>query len=389
MIKAINTGIIFIVLVASLVLSFGTGCVISSTTQIQSEPGIDSKLDLEVIEEAWHIILEDYVEKDKLDPTKLREAAITGMLKELNDPYSSYLSASAHQLSRSDLKGEFEGIGAYVGIHNDQLTIISPIPGSPAEKAGLKALDIILSVEDTPTQEMSLQEAVLRIRGPKGTPIRLLILHEGSTEPEEIEIIRAAIEIPTIIYEMKDDIAYIRIYRFSERTNEELIEILKRFSETNVSGIILDLRSNPGGYLDEVIEVASHFIDKGIIVSVVGNEGNKEDLFVEPQDITTPLPMVVLSDNFSASGSEVLIGALQDHGRAIIAGTKTYGKGSVNTLNNLKDGSGLYITIARWLTPNGRLIEREGIEPDYTLEFEGEDIIHWAIAFLKDTNKEE
>ncbi|MFC1992125.1 S41 family peptidase, partial [Chloroflexota bacterium] len=145
--------------------------------------------------------------------------------------------------------------------------------------------------------------------------------------------------------------------------------------------------SNPGGFLNEVVEVTSHFIDEGIVVSVVDNQGSKDDLYVEPQDITTTLPMVALSDNFSASGSEVLIGALQDHNRATIAGTKTYGKGSVNTLNRLKDGSGLYITIARWLTPNGQLIEGEGIKPDYTLELEREDAIQWAIDYLKDKDR--
>ncbi len=376
-------GIILLLLVVSLIFSVSAGCTISTVTQSQSGP----KQGMEAIEEAWNIILKDYVEKDRLDTAKLSEAAIKGMVEALDDPYSYYLTAPAYQLSRGDLRGEFEGIGAYVGIHSEQLTIISPIPGSPADKAGLRALDVILAVDDIPTLEMSLEEAVLRIRGPGGTPVRLLILHQGETEPEEIEIIRASIEIPTVTFEMKEDIAYIRIYHFSERTNEELSEILEGIDEATTAGLILDLRSNPGGFLDEVVEVTSHFIDEGIVVSVVDNQGSKEDLYVKSQDITITLPIVALSDNFSASGSEVLIGALQDHNRATIAGTKTFGKGSVNTLNRLKDGSGLYITIARWLTPNGRLIEGEGIEPDYPLELEGDDVIQWAIDFLKDKNR--
>ncbi|MEE8413820.1 MAG: S41 family peptidase [Dehalococcoidales bacterium] len=375
--------IILLLLVVSLIFSVSAGCTISTVTQSQSGP----EQGMEAIEEAWNIILKDYVEKDRLDTAKLSEAAIKGMVEALDDPYSYYLTAPAYQLSRGDLRGEFEGIGAYVGIHSEQLTIISPIPGSPADKAGLRALDVILAVDDIPTLEMSLEEAVLRIRGPGGTPVRLLILHQGETEPEEIEIIRASIEIPTVTFEMKEDIAYIRIYHFSERTNEELSEILEGIDEATTAGLILDLRSNPGGFLDEVVEVTSHFIDEGIVVSVVDNQGSKEDLYVKSQDITITLPIVALSDNFSASGSEVLIGALQDHNRATIAGTKTFGKGSVNTLNRLKDGSGLYITIARWLTPNGRLIEGEGIEPDYPLELEGDDVIQWAIDFLKDKNR--
>ncbi|MFC2020660.1 S41 family peptidase [Chloroflexota bacterium] len=369
--------LITLLLAVSLALSFSTGCATASETSSGSEPG------LEVVEEAWQIIFEEYVEKDKLDTGKFKEAAIRGMIEALDDPYSSYLSPQTYQLSTSGLEGKFEGIGAYVGIRDEQLIIISPIPNSPAARAGIMAGDIILAVEDNPTSEMSLEEAVLRIRGTVGTPVKLLILHLGETEPEEIEIIRASIEIPSVVLEMREDIAYIRIYSFSERTGKELSEILDDINEEETDGIILDLRSNPGGLLGAVVDVTSHFIQEGIVVYVVDNRGGKEELSVEPQDITTSLPIVALSDNFSASGSEVLIGALQDHGRATIAGTKTFGKGSVNTLNHLKDGSGLYITTARWLTPNGRLIEGEGIEPDYILELEGEDVIQWAIDYLK------
>jgi carboxyl-terminal processing protease len=259
------------------------------------------------------------------------------------------------------------------------------MPDSPAEGAGIKAGDVILEVEGSPTSEMSLEEAVLRIRGPKGTPIKLLILHVDETEPEEIEIIRGSIQVPSIIFEMRDDIAYIRIYSFSQRTDEELGKALEDINEEETtSGLILDVRSNPGGLLGVVVDVTSHFLEEGIVVSVVDNEGGEETLAVNRQNVMTDLPIVILSDNFSASGSEVLIGALQDHGRATVAGTKTFGKGSVNILNRLKDGSGLYITIARWYTPNGRLIEGEGIEPDHILDLEGEDTIKWAIDYLKD-----
>ena len=363
----------------SLTLSLTAGC--TTDTAAISEP----VLGLDVVEEAWQIIFEEYVEKDSLDASVLSEAAIKGMVEALNDPYSSYLNADNYQLSTSDLQGTFEGIGAYVGIRDEQLIIISPMPDSPAEGAGIKAGDVILEVEGSPTSEMSLEEAVLRIRGPKGTPIKLLILHVDETEPEEIEIIRGSIQVPSIIFEMRDDIAYIRIYSFSQRTDEELGKALEDINEEETtSGLILDVRSNPGGLLGVVVDVTSHFLEEGIVVSVVDNEGGEETLAVNRQNVMTDLPIVILSDNFSASGSEVLIGALQDHGRATVAGTKTFGKGSVNILNRLKDGSGLYITIARWYTPNGRLIEGEGIEPDHILDLEGEDTIKWAIDYLKD-----
>ncbi len=363
----------------SLTLSLTAGC--TTDTAAISEP----VLGLDVVEEAWQIIFEEYVEKDSLDASVLSEAAIKGMVEALNDPYSSYLNADNYQLSTSDLQGTFEGIGAYVGIRDGQLIIISPMPDSPAEGAGIKAGDVILEVEGSPTSEMSLEEAVLRIRGPKGTPIKLLILHVDETEPEEIEIIRGSIQVPSIIFEMRDDIAYIRIYSFSQRTDEELGKALEDINEEETTrGLILDVRSNPGGLLGVVVDVTSHFLEEGIVVSVVDNEGGEETLAVNRQNVMTDLPIVILSDNFSASGSEVLIGALQDHGRATVAGTKTFGKGSVNILNRLKDGSGLYITIARWYTPNGRLIEGEGIEPDHILDLEGEDTIKWAIDYLKD-----
>ena len=368
---------ITLLLVVSLSLSFGAGCALVTGNVSNTEPGLD------VVEEAWDIIFEDYVDRDRLDASTLSQAAIKGMVEALDDPYTSYLTPQTYQMRSSSLEGEFEGIGAYVGIQDEQLMIIAPIPDSPAAQAGIKAGDIILEVDGSSTSEMSLEEAVLHIRGPKGTSVRLLVLHQGETEPEEIEIVRAKIEVPSVRFEMREDIAYINISHFTERTNEELSPVLESIAQEGATGIILDLRSNPGGLLGVVVDVASRFLKEGVVVYVVDNRGKQTSLSVEPDGITTELPLIVLSDNYSASGSEVLVGALQDHGRATIAGTRTYGKGSVNALHQLQDGSGLYITTARWLTPNGRLIEGEGMSPDYELELEGEDTIQWAIDYLK------
>jgi carboxyl-terminal processing protease len=303
------------------------------------------------------------------------------MVEALDDPYTSYLDTTAYQLSLRNLEGKFEGIGAYVAAKDEQITIIAPIADSPAEKAGIRKDDVILEIDGKSTSGMSLAEAVLSIQGPKGTPVTLRILHQGETEPEAIEVVRAEIEVPSVSFEMKGDIAYIDIASFSERTAQELAPVLKDITQ-QATGIILDLRSNPGGLLETVIDVAGFFLKEGVVVDVVDNQGKHTISSVKPSQITTDLPLVVLVDGYSASGSEVLVGALQDYGRATIAGAKTYGKGSVNILRQLKDGSGLYITTARWLTPSGRLIEGKGLVPDYELK-EGEDAIQWAIDFLK------
>jgi len=375
--KTVRNRIIALLLVVSLALSFGAGCALGTGTPPGPSQGLD------IIEQAWSIIFNDYVDKDRLDTGTLSQAAIKGMVEALDDPYTSYLDAETYQLGLSNLEGEFEGIGAHVTVKDGQLTIIAPIPDSPAAKAGIRAGDIVVEIDGQSASEMSLAEAVLSIRGSKGTSVRLLILHQGETEPEGIEIVRAEIELPSVRFEMREDIAYINITHFSERTNEELSLVLQSVIQKAAAGIILDLRSNPGGSLEAVVDTASYFLKEGVVVSVVDNQEKRTALEVKPNGVTIDLPLVVLVDNYSASGSEVLAGALQDYGRATIAGARTHGKGSVNVLRRLKDGSGLYITTARWLTPKGRLIEGEGLYPDYELELDGEDAIQWAIDCLK------
>ena len=375
--RKIRNMIVALLLVVSLVLSFSAGCALGTGTSPAPSQG------LAVIEQAWNIIFQDYVERDRLSDERLSQAAIKGMVEAIDDPYTSYVDADAYQFSLTSLEGEFGGIGAKVTVKDEQLTIIAPLPDSPAAKAGIKAGDIILKVDGQPASEMSIAEAVLAIRGPKGTVVRLLILHQGETAPQEIEIVRDDIELSSVSFEMRGDIAYIKIAHFSVRTNEELSPVLQSVIQERATGIVLDLRSNPGGSLAAVVDVTSNFLKEGIVVSVVDNQEKRTDLEVKPGGVNIESPMVVLTDNYSASGSEVLTGALQDYGRATIAGTRTFGKGSVNALRQLKDGSGLYITIARWLTPNGRLIEGEGLSPDYELELSGEAAIQWAVDYLR------
>jgi carboxyl-terminal processing protease len=370
-----KTLIIILLVAAVIAASFSTGWVLGTRNFPPQEPGI--------VEEVWDIIFQDYVDKDGLDAGALAQGAVRGMVEALDDPYTAYLDATAYELSQKDLEGKFEGIGAYVTADEDgQVVIIAPVAGSPADEAGIKAGDVILAVDGRPAAEMSLVEVVLNVQGPKGTPVTLSVLHQGETEPVVLEIIRAEVELPSVYFEMREDIAYINITNFSERTAIELYPVLVE-ADQRASGIIIDLRSNPGGLLTTVVSVTSFFLDEGVVIDVVDNEGNHFPYSVEPGKMATDLPIVVLVDEYSASGSEVLAGALQDYGRAVIAGKQTFGKGSANSLYPLGDGSALYITSARWFTPNGRLIEGEGLSPDYELDLENIDAVQWAIDYLR------
>ncbi len=376
MLRGLKLGLIIVLLVASLALSFGLGYGLGQEVH-PSGPAFAS------VEQTWNIILNDYVEKDKIDVDALSQAAIEGMVEALDDPYTAYLDAETYQFELGGLEGKFEGIGAEVTIRDGQLIVIAPLASSPAAEAGIQPGDAILKIDDISTSDMSLYEAILKVRGPKGTSVSLLILHQGETEPVEIVIIRDVIEVDSVNFEMRGDIAYINITGFTGQTNEELSLVLEAIDTENASGIILDLRGNPGGGVEAVVNVASRFLDEDeVVFSIRNNEGNLDIIKANSQEVTTDLPMVVLVDGFSASGSEVLAGAFQDNGRATIAGTTTFGKGSVNYLIRLEDGSGLYITYARWLTPNGSLIEGKGIVPDIELEITGEDAIQWAIDYL-------
>lgn len=378
--------IIIPLITAGLVISFFSGCYIKTGTIediFDKEPiDEDAELGKEVVEQAWDIIFDEYVDKDKLDAAELSKAAIEGMLEALDDPYSTYMDPVTYQARVESYTGAYEGIGAYVGMRDERIVIIAPFPDSPAEKAGIKAGDVLLGINGESAEGLSIDEAVIRIKGPEGTPVRLLVLHEDETEPIEIEIVREKIELASILFEMKEDIAYIRIIQFTKRTSDELEPVMDRLAENEAAGIVLDLRSNPGGLLESVVNVASRFIDEGVILHVIDNEGTRTTYQVNSRIESSGLPMVVLTDNYTASASEVLAGALQDYDRAVIAGTVTYGKGSVNMIHMLKDESGLILTYARWYTPNDHLIEGEGITPDYGIDLEGEEAIQWAIDYL-------
>jgi carboxyl-terminal processing protease len=375
--KNLKFALFAVIAVAVIALSFSIGYTKGNSALLDHNSG------LALIDEAWDAVYQDYVDPSKLDSTDLSRGAVKGMITALDDPYSAFLDPDMYQLFQSDLEGTFEGIGAQVNMNEDnQPVIVAPLENSPAKRAGIKTGDIILEIDGKSTEGMSLLEAVLNIRGPAGTSVKLTVQHEGQTTPVDIEIVRAKISSFTVTSEMKEDIAYIRISQFDTKTNSEFNNVLQVIVAEKATGIIIDLRSNPGGIVPVVVDVASHFIKDGVVLTLVDNKGEKTPVPVNPNGVFTDLPVVVLVDEYSASGSEVLTAALRDHDRATIAGVKTFGKGSYDTNIPLNDGSDIYLTVGRWLRPNGQLIEGKGIEPDYVLTVTGDDEIQWAMDFL-------
>ncbi len=374
---------LIIALTVSLIASAGCGILPTSGGTSTATPSASDDAHKQAIDQAWDILFKDYVEPAKLDSAALSSAALRGIVDELNDPYTVYLDPAAYQMFQSSFQGTFSGIGATVAMREGKIIVISPMPGSPAEKAGIRAGDAILTVNGTSTANMSVEEVVVLVRGKEGTPVTLTVLHAGESTPVDITIVRAQVNLPTVSYEMRGDMAYIHIFEFSARTDTDFTAALRDIIQKGAKGIILDERSNPGGLADTVTQIVSHFVKQGVVLYVVDNAGHETKYSIKPTSVTTDLPLVVLTDNYSASGSEVLAGAIQDFKRGVVAGTTTFGKGSANVLHELKDGSGLYVTIARWETPDRRRIEGKGITPDYPLDLKGDDLVQWAIDYLR------
>ncbi|MFQ5826100.1 MAG: S41 family peptidase [Dehalococcoidia bacterium] len=372
-----------------LVISLGAGFAACRATPPRSAPA-EAPKELGTLWEVWDVLHQKYVEKEALDDEKLAQGAIRGLLEALDDPYTAYMDPDTYKMENTGIRGRFQGIGAHVNMKEDQLEVIAPIPGTPAERAGIRPGDRILEVNGEPTKGMSLREAVLKIRGPEGTPVALLVLHKGEETPVTITIVRAEINVASVRSELKEDIAEIQILYFSLRTHQEIRAVLNDLPRQGVKGILLDLRNNPGGVLQAVVEVADEFLEEGIILYQLDNKGEKKTWVAQKGGLATGLPLAVLVNGNSASGSEVLAGAFQDRDIPIF-GTQTYGKGSVNVLYPLEDGAALYLTTARWLTPKGRRIEGEGLTPNIVVERTDEDVaqgndpqLDRALSYLRD-----
>lgn len=313
--------------------------------------------------EAWDTVHQQFF-GTVLD-TKLEEGAITGMVGALGDPYTVYLDPEAAKELGDGLQGVLFGIGAEIGVKNKKLVIVAPLPESPAAQAGLKPQDEILKIDGQTVGDLTFIEAVRRIRGMEGTAVVLTIAREDLDEPKDVSVTRAKIQVTSVTHELRPDgIGFIKISAFHEDTTTAAQAALEKFVTANVSGVILDLRGNPGGLLDQGIGVTSLFLPSGTVVKQKNKDGTVKTFSV---DRTAPLPttpLVVLVDGGSASAAEIVAGALQDQKRGTLVGERTFGKGSVQELEDLTNGGQLKITIAQWLTPNDRLINGTGIDPD-------------------------
>ena len=319
--------------------------------------------------EVWELLNREHINAEGLDPQVISDGAIRGMVRALEDPYAAFLDQEQYSLESEDIRGFFGGIGAEVGIRDGVMTILAPMPDTPAEAAGVKPGDVILEVDGESIRDLNLFEVVRLIRGEKGTKVTLLLRHLRSSEPVSIEIVRDIIQLESVSLLMQvGRIGHLRLSSFTGTTGEELVEALERFERSQGVGLVLDLRNNPGGLVSSVVDVTSQFIGEGLVLYQVDANGSRRDWGVKSGGKALDVPMVVLVNEFSASASEVFAGAITDNGRATIVGATTYGKGSVNNLWPLGDGSGVIFTTARWFTPNGVLIEGEGITPDVVLE---------------------
>ncbi|NQT30157.1 MAG: S41 family peptidase [Candidatus Saganbacteria bacterium] len=333
---------------------------VSIFSRVTAQEGLERKLEtyLQVLD----IVKNDYVQKD-VDDQKLVYGSIRGMLSALDDPYTRFVEPKAYEEMKIRMSGIYSGIGIYIGMKDNQLTVISPIEGTPADKGHLKAGDKIMTVDGKVTKDMALEEAVSLIRGPRGTKVVLGILRQGWGKPKDVGIVRDNIKIQCVKTKQLDgNIAYIKLNTFENLASaREFEKALRQARDAN--GLIIDLRGNGGGLLQSAISIGSMFVDKGVIVQTVDREGRKEQIESTGR-VLWRKPTVVLINEASASASEILAGALRDNKKATLVGSNSFGKASVQNVRRLSDGSALLVTIAKYLTPNGEDINEKGISPD-------------------------
>lgn len=323
--------------------------------------------DFEVFWETWRLASERYVEPEDVQPETMIAGAVNGMLDTLGDQgHTRFLTAEEASSWDESLRGSFEGIGAYIDVRDEQTVIVAPIEGSPAERAGIRAGDLILAVNGESTSGWTVDQLRTAVRGPEGTDVTLRILHPGETDPVEIVVTRAEVVVPSVSWRLlPDNVALVQLRSFDDDAGRELRAALRDAESQGARAVVLDLRNNPGGLLDQAVEVASQFLPGGTPVLLEEDrEGRRETTETRNGGVALELPLVVLINENSASSAEIVSGALQDAGRATLVGETTFGTGTVLTPFRLSDGSRLLLGTQQWLTPEGRVIRNQGIEPD-------------------------
>jgi len=365
----------FIILIIGLIAIFASGFLVGQNSIICKVCAPEA-VDFSLLWEAWDQLEKNYVNPESFDYEKMVHGAISGMVSSLDDPYTIFFNPKETKLFLEDVSGEFEGVGMEIGIRDDQLQVVAPLEGTPAERAGLRSGDKIVKVDDTVTIDITIEEAVTLIRGPKGSEVTLTIVRDGWSNTKEFVIKRDVIKVPALKWELlENDIAYIKLYHFSEKSDRDFSKMAVEVLNSSAKKIILDLRNNPGGYLERSQDIAGWFLerDQVVVIEDFGDKQEKEYYLAKGNSKFIGYPLVVLINQGSASASEILAAALRDNRGVKLIGETSFGKGSVQTLRQLTDGSSLKVTIAKWLTPNSELIMDKGLEPDIEVEITEED----------------
>lgn len=359
-----------------------------------------SQLDLSQFWTVLAKIEENYYDKKAIDSQKLLNGAISGMVGSLEDPYTVYLPPQQNEDFKEGLAGKFEGIGAELGMNGKQIIVVAPLDGSPAQRAGIMAGDSIMKVDGQATFGWTINQAVEKIRGEKGSEVTLAVVHKDSDKMQDIKITRDTIQVKSVFSwtkKLKDisevdreklgnpesEISYVRLSQFGDNTNQEWISIANRLSldmqnNKNHRGLVIDLRNNPGGYLNDAVFIGSEFIRRGAIVMQEDGKGNKITMPVSRSGLLYDTPVVVLINKGSASASEIVAGAIRDHKRGVLVGETSFGKGTIQQAEDLGGGAGLHVTVAKWLTPNGIWVHKEGLKPDFEVAPDTKDPSHDA-----------
>ncbi len=389
----------FVLIVALMVLAGGVGYRLGMTavgmswanyhpqlTVSNKLPPSNHQEDFSLFWQVWDEVTAKYVDKSKLDPEKMVNGAISGMVASLGDPYTVYLPPTQNKQSKEQLNGNFEGIGAELGMKDSQIVVIAPLPDSPAEKSGILAGDWIIKVDSQDTTGWSLPEAVAKIRGPKGSSVTLNVLHNKALKPVDVAIVRDTILLKSVDWKVVSSTssaslkkaAYMNLSRFGDQTDPQWNIVVSQINSylatsSGTAGLILDLRNNPGGYLVGAVYTASEFLPSGVVVKQVDYQGQTQTYSVNRPGRLLKVPLVVLINQGTASAGEILAGALQAAGRAKLVGAQSFGKGSVQEAEDLPNGGGLHVTEAKWLLANDYWVQGKGLTPDVKVENDDKD----------------